>query len=364
MTAPQIRTAILGYGVAGSLFHAPFIATQADYALKYIVTSNPARAAAASRRYPWVSVLPHADEVFDRAEELDLVVLATPPATHLDLATAALDHELDVVVDKPFATSTSQAQTLIDHAQRTGQRLTVFQNRRWDSDFVTLANLIADHRLGDVLHLESRFEWWKPAGQRGWKATTPIDHGGGILFDLGTHLIDQAVQLFGAPERVVADVTRRDHGQDSDADDDTVLMLTHRGGIRTTLTMTSWAARPGPRFHLRGTRGTYTKWSLDPQEAALARGAQPTDPGFGSEPADAWGSLTDQHQHSELVPPQPSTYAGFYQRLAAAITRGDDLPVDPNDALAVLQIIERAHQQPPSHSDHAQNSERTTTRVR
>jgi predicted dehydrogenase len=191
--ADPIRVAALGFGTAGRLFHSPFVVANPAFELRTIVTTNPERAATAQAKYPGVQVIGDAFAV--NAVDHDLVIVATPPATHGELATNALQIGLDVVVDKPFAPTSAEGRELIALAARLGRRLTVFQNRRWDADFLTLRRLLAEGELGEVFEFESRFEWWRPGGMTGWKGETSVADGGGILFDLGTHLIDQALQL-------------------------------------------------------------------------------------------------------------------------------------------------------------------------
>ncbi|GHE91015.1 oxidoreductase [Amycolatopsis deserti] len=333
----MIRTAVIGFGVSGRIFHAPFLAADDAYSLDFIVTGNAERAAQARAEYPQATVLATPGELF--AHDLDLIVIGTPPATHADLAATALDHGLHVVVDKPFTVTSVRGEALIEQARRAGRVLTVFQNRRWDGDFRTLRKLIDNGELGTVHTFESRFEWWKPQGPRDWKAGAGAADGGGILFDLGTHLIDQAAQLFGPVADVHADVLRRGAGA---GDDDTFLVLAHENGTRSRLYMTGLAALPGPRFHVLGDRAGYTKWGLDPQEDALKNGARPGDDGFGREPEDNWGTLGVRGD-TRRIEPEPGNYGEFYRLLATAIDGDGPPPVDPRDAVDVLRIIERAH---------------------
>jgi predicted dehydrogenase len=342
VTAP-VRTALIGFGVSGRIFHAPFLSCDEAYSLDHVVTGDPERARQARQAHPKATVRAGPAELFARAGEVDLVVIGTPPQTHVDLATAALDHGLHVVVDKPFAPTSAQGAALIEHARSVGRLLTVFQNRRWDGDFRTLRRLVEAGDLGEVHTFESRFEWWKPQGFRGWKATTRIADGGGILFDLGTHLIDQARLLFGPVEDVWADVVRRAPGPNGDtADDDTMVVLRHANGTRSRLYMSGLAAAPAPRFHDLGSRAGYTKWGLDPQEAALAAGGSPSDPDFGREPQENRATLGVPGD-TRPVAPERGDYGQFHRLLATALAGEGELPVDPQDAVDVLQIIERAH---------------------
>jgi predicted dehydrogenase len=341
-SARPIRTAVLGFGLSGRVFHAPFLACDPAYSLDVVVTRDEERAAQARAAHPKVTVLPDAATVFDRADELDLVVVATPPATHVELTAQALDAGLHVVVDKPFTPTSAQGAALVERARRAGRLLTVFHNRRWDGDFRTLRRLVADGELGQVHTFESRFETWKPHGPRAWKAHTPVSQGGGIVFDLGTHLIDQAVQLFGPVESVWADVAVRTPHSSGVVDDDALVVLKHRNGVRSQLVLSSLAALPGPRFHVLGSSAAYTTWGLDPQEAALRQGALPTDEGFGRVPREQWGVL-GVGDDVRRVEPEPGDYGEFYRLLARAVHGEGTVPVDPGDAVAVVELVERVH---------------------
>jgi predicted dehydrogenase len=338
----SIRTAVLGFGTGGAVFHAPFLAADDEFRLDVVVTGDAGRAGTAARRYPQARVVPTADDVLAAAGDLDLVVITTPPSTHAELAHRSLDAGLAVVVDKPLAVTAAEGEALVEHAERVGRPLTVFQNRRWDGDYLTLRNLVGEGALGQVRRFESRFEWWKPEESKVWKATSTPAQGGGMLYDLGAHLIDQAVQLFGPVEDVYAELTR--YRPDGGADDDAFVSLLHRSGTRSQLWMNGMAAQVGPRFSVLGSKAGFTTWGLDPQEAALKGGARPGDPGFGVDPDKSWGCLGIDGD-MRRVPIGPGNYAGFYRALADALRRGGPLPVDPRDAIDVLSIIERIHRE-------------------
>jgi predicted dehydrogenase len=338
-----IRTGIIGFGLSGRVFHAPFLATNPDFEVSVIVTSNTERAAEAARLHPKAVVVADTDELFDRARrgELDLVVIGSPSGTHAELADAALDAGVAVVVDKPFAVRSAEGLALIEKAERLGLPFTVFQNRRWDGDFLTLASLLEAGQLGEVRRFESRFEWWKPVQAKSWKAEATAAEGGGILYDLGVHLLDQALQLFGDVQSIHAEViTRREGGV---ADDDTTVLLTHASGVSTQLWMNGMAAQVGPRFHVLGSESAYTSWGLDPQEPQLRQGALPTDDGFGVYGEERWGLLGVDGDVLAL-PTQAGKYATFYELLSEALLRGGPLPVDPRDSLRSLEIIEQIHE--------------------
>ncbi|MFE6254506.1 Gfo/Idh/MocA family oxidoreductase [Agromyces sp. NPDC057865] len=337
---PPIRTAVIGFGTSGRIFHAPFLAANPDYSLDAIVTRDPSRSAAAATRHPGARIMATPDELLADAAEFDLVVIGSPSGTHAALADEALEAGLDVVVDKPFATTAHEARGLIAEAELLGRRLTVFQNRRWDGDFRTLQDLVAEGELGEVRRFESRFEWWQPEPAASWKTEASAAEAGGILYDLGTHLIDQAVQLFGPVSDLHAEIARRRPA--AAADDDVFLALQHDSGVTSHLWMSAVAPLSGPRFHVLGSRAGYTTWGLDVQEPSLLAGALPGDPGFGETPEARWGVLGADGE-IRRVPTQRGDYGEFYRRLAVAIHDGGPLPVDPADAVAVLELIERAH---------------------
>jgi predicted dehydrogenase len=339
MEAPPARVGLVGYGLSGSAFHAPFIATTPGLRLSHIVTGQVERQAEARRAHPGATIVARADELWREPHAVDVVVIAAPNSAHVPLATAAVRAGVPVVVDKPLAASAADGRRLIEDAQRRGILLTVYQNRRWDGDFQTVRQLLADGRLGQPQRFESRFERWRPQPKPGWRERGAAGEAGGLLFDLGSHLIDQALQLFGPVSAVYAEVDRRRAGVE--VDDDTFVALTHASGVRSHLWMSAVAAQIGPRFRLLGSRGAYVKYHLDPQEAELRRGAGPGGPGWGEESEDRWGRLgTDEA--SERVRTLPGAYGGFYRALAAALATGGPPPVDPADALAVLEIIEAA----------------------
>ncbi|MGN7201599.1 Gfo/Idh/MocA family protein [Arthrobacter sp. SAFR-044] len=341
-----IRTAVVGYGLAGSVFHAPLLAANTSYSLDVIATSDAGRQAAASSRLPGVEVVRDGAAVLEQAVHLDLVVLATPPLTHYPLARAALEAGLDVVVDKPFAVTSVQGQELLDLARQLGRVLTVFHNRRWDGDFLTLRKLLAAQALGKVTRFESRFERWSPAIAKAWKARATAADGGGVLFDLGSHLIDQALQLFGPATVLHAELQAR--RSDERADDDVFLVLGHQSGVISHLAMNVLCAQQGPRFRVLGSIGGFTKNGVDPQEPYIAAGGSPLDGDYGVE-APEWAGLLGRDGHLDRLPTERGNYPEFYRLLAARILDGGaasslPLPVNPEDAVEVLKIIERARE--------------------
>ncbi|MGP5384720.1 Gfo/Idh/MocA family protein [Brachybacterium tyrofermentans] len=354
-----LRTAILGYGVAGRYFHGTFLGVDPAYEVTIVATSNPERAAQARQDHPGATIIEDPHDIAAHASDLDLVIVCTPPSSHVDLARTALRAGLDVVVDKPFAPTSAEGEALIAEAHALGRRLSVFQNRRYDADFLTLKGLLEAGDLGRVHTFESRFERWKPAGERSWKAHTSVSEGGGDLFDLGPHLLDQAVQLFGPVTEMLASVRAvarsgdraapaaagsQSAGPRTTAGADTVvqLILTHAGGVTSQLTMSSLSALAGPRFQVSGDQGAWRTVGKDPQEAALFAGTTPDTPGFGLESEEDRGELSSGDEVTR-TPAGTGDYGRYYRELAVALRTGSPVPVDPQDAVDVLRLIEAAH---------------------
>lgn len=335
-----LRTVLFGFGLGGRVFHAPLLEQDARFSLDVIVTSDPGRARAASAAYPGAVVVPPADAALALAGGLDLAVISTPPATHAPLALAALDAGLNVVVDKPFAHSPEAAAEMMAAAAAGGKLLSVFQNRRWDGDFLTLKALVERGDLGSVTRFESRMESHKPAVTKAWKKQAGAAEGGGILFDLGPHLIDQVLQLFGPAEPVWAEVhARREAGG---PDDDVFVVLRHDSGVLSHLWMNSLAPQAGERFRVTGSKAAWTKRGVDPQEAQLDAGLRPGDAGYGSEDPAAWGRLGVDGS-TVAVPTEPGRYQDYYAAVAAAVQDGKPNPVDPADSLRGLEMIRQIH---------------------
>ncbi|GAB3559175.1 Gfo/Idh/MocA family oxidoreductase [Spelaeicoccus albus] len=339
----RIRTAVIGFGTSGHYFHAPFIERSPEFELAAVVTSSTDRSAQVRNEYPNTEIIAGADELFARAREFDLVIVGSPPETHATLATETLASGLDVIVDKPFTTTSDEGRDLIAAARDAGRRLTVFQNRRRDGDFLTLKSLLQSGRLTGVSRFESRFEVYNPAPRHSWKTATRMTNGGGVLFDIGSHLIDQAIELFGPLEVSAApyiELASRRKG--AVAPDDAFVALRHATGTISHLWMNTLAAQVGPRYRVLTPTSGYTSWGLDPQEAQLKSGKRPGDVGFAEIAPQNYGVLgTDAV--SEPVPTLAGDYAGYYEAVADWILRDGPAPVDPEDAVAVIALIERLH---------------------
>lgn len=345
-----IRVGLIGYGLAGMAFHAPLIVTTPGLRLDAIATSDPERQAAAARNHPDARIVSRADQLFTGDRRVDLVVIAAPNHTHVPLASAAIAANLATVVDKPFAPTADQGRALIEAADKRGVLLTVFHNRRWDGDFLTVRRLVAEKSLGDVFRFESRFERWRPDPARTWREDAAPAEAGGLLYDLGSHLIDQALVLFGPAATVYAELDRRRPGVV--VDDDSFVALTHASGVRSHLWMSSVAAQVAPRMRVLGSVGAYTKYGLDVQEAALRAGARP-GPSWGQEPREHWGRL-GADDDARPVATESGNYPAFYRLLERALREGAAPPVLPDDAVHSLEVIEAAQKS---------SSERATIRL-
>ncbi|MFI1762145.1 Gfo/Idh/MocA family oxidoreductase [Streptomyces sp. NPDC020800] len=343
MTGTPLRVGLIGYGLAGSVFHAPLIAATEGLVLDTVVTSHSERQEQARSEFPDVRVAAAPDELFARADELDLIVVASPNRTHVPLATTALEAGLPVVVDKPLAGTAAEARELAGLAEERGLLVSVFQNRRWDNDFLTLRELLAKGELGDVWRFESRFERWRPQPKGGWRESGDPAEIGGLLYDLGSHVVDQALVLFGPATEVYAEtVVRRDGAE---ADDDTFVALTHANGVRSHLYVSATTAQLGPRFRVLGSQGGYVKYGLDPQEAALREGLRPGTK-WGAEPEALWGRLGAGESPltggGRPVPTVPGDYPAYYAAVAAALAGTGPNPVTALEAAAALDVLEAA----------------------
>ncbi|HEY4275880.1 MAG TPA: Gfo/Idh/MocA family oxidoreductase [Rhizomicrobium sp.] len=339
MASTEIRVALIGFGLGGAFFHAPLIAATKGMRLAAVVTSNAERQAQALRDYPGVRVLADPEALWCEAGDYDLAVISTPNRSHVPLALAVLNAGLPVVIDKPFATNADEARRVIVMAREKKLALSAYHIRRWDSECLTLRGLMEEGALGQVLRFESRMERWRPTPKGGWKERGVTEEGGGLLYDIGSHLIDQALYLFGPVREVYAELDTRRAGTESD--DDVFLALSHETGVRSHLWASVMAAQPGARMRVMGTRGAYVKQHGDVQEAALRAGARPGSAGWGEDSSENWGVFSDG---SDARPVKSATgaYQDFYAGMVAALRDGAPVPVDPEDAVTGLEIIEAA----------------------
>jgi len=341
----SLRVAIVGYGLSGRCFHAPLIATTDGLQVAVVVTSDAGRRARAEAEHPGATVVDGYAEAL--AERPDLVVVAVPNAGHVPVAEAAIEAGAPLVVDKPLASTVAEAEGIVARARAAGVPLTVFQNRRWDSDQLTLRRLLGEGALGEVARFESRFERWRPVPKAGaWRDELGSEEGGGVLLDLGSHLVDQAIDLFGPPTHVYAEVAARRGGP---ADDDAFVALHHAGGTVSHLWCSAVAVAPAPRLRVQGSAAGFVARDLDPQEAKLRAGERPGAVDFGMPIESGYPRLV-RGDDSEAVTPEPGDWRRFYELLRDALTTGSPLPVDPEDALRTLRVLDAARRSAREHA--------------
>lgn len=330
MTNP-IRVALVGFGLAGKVFHAPLIRATAGLELASIVSSRVDEISAIS---PGAAVLRHIDEALEDPT-IDLVVIATPDDLHAPQTLAALAAKKHVVVDKPFASSLPEAQEMAARAAAAGKHLSVFHNRRWDADFLTLKGLIGAGELGEIRQFESHFDRYRPEVGNRWKDARP----GGVWQDLGPHLVDQAIQLFGMPKAVLADLASQK--QEGGAYDYAHVLLDH-GKVRSILHITQSAPSHSLRFTVHGSRGSYIKHGLDPQEDQSKTGMEPGDIGWAVDlqEGELTRGLPDGSTQTHTVPNLPGDYLAFYREVCTAICGRGTNPVPATEALQVMAVIE------------------------
>jgi predicted dehydrogenase len=338
-----LAVALLGFGYAGKIFHAPLIDSIPGLRLAAVGSSDPGKVHA---DWPEVAVVPDPSELMVRPD-VDIVVIATPNDTHFDLARRALTAGKHVVVDKPFTVTSAEARELAALATRQGRVLSVFQNRRWDADFLTVRSLIASGALGEVMHFESHFDRYRPHVQARWRERA--GGGNGLWYDLGSHLVDQVLQLFGPPLAVYADFAMQRNGAQA-VDYFHVLLRYERR--RVILHASVLVAGSSPRFAVHGSAGSYVKYGLDTQEATLADGGRPGGANWGLDPRD--GSMTRplrEGVQTEVVATSPGDYRVYYTLLRDAIKSGQRPPVSVDDAIAVIALLELGEKSAAAHRE-------------
>ena len=333
--------ALIGYGLAGATFHAPVIAATPGLRLATIVTSNAERAAAARSRYEAVAIVSAVEDLWARADRHDLVVVAAHNRAHVPLGLAAIEAGLPVVIDKPVAPDSEGAQRLGVAARAARVPVVPFHNRRWDGDFLTLRRLLAEGELGDVLRYESRFERWRPTARPGARRQhAGRDEAGGVLFDLGAHLIDQALALFGPVVAVYAEIETRQPGPGSRRRRVRRALARVRRPFASVGQPHGRRSRPAPA-RAWVARGLREAWDGPCRRPSSRPACDPAKRGSGEEPRDAWGALA-AGERSRPVPTEPGDYASFYAGVAATVRDRATPPVSLDDAVHGLQIIEAA----------------------
>ncbi len=331
--ANTLQVALLGYGYAGKTFHAPLIASTPGLKLSVIVSSQKENVLC---DYPGITVVPTAAQAFLN-KGIDLIVIATPNDTHFELTKQAIEAGKHVVVDKPFTTTVAEASHLVALASSKQRVLSVFHNRRWDSDFLTLQQVLSDGKVGDVVFFESHFDRYRPEVRQRWRERP--GPGGGLWYDLGSHLIDQSLRIFGIPDGIFADLALQ---RANAIAVDYFHAILRYGRKRVVLHASALVPADSPRFVVHGTLGSYVKYGLDVQEDALKRGEKPGSSEWGVD--ESPGNLTawdEGKKHTFSIPSQVGNYTAYFEGVRDAICSGSAAPVTAEEALLVMQILER-----------------------
>ncbi|BBN09187.1 scyllo-inositol 2-dehydrogenase (NADP+) [Marchantia polymorpha subsp. ruderalis] len=335
-----IKVALIGYGMAGQVFHAPVIAAVSQFKLAKVLER---RTQESPKRYPWVEVVRDLNDIL-LDKEIQLVVIATPNSSHFHYAYESLRAGKHVVVDKPFTVTSGEARELIELAEKMDVILTVFQNRRWDGDFLTVQNVVDNKLVGRLVEYEAHFDRFRSVPKPNSWREEALEPASGILYDLGSHMIDHAQVLFGTPEMVTADIRKQ---RDSSDVDDSFEIVLHYPELRAILKASMLVKVPGPRFILHGTKGSFLKSGIDPQEDALKKGGSPSDSGWGETTAEHRGHLVTKLGDLEIdarVETLPGCYQNFYSQLADAIRARKAPMVDPWVGFNTIRILELAKQ--------------------
>lgn len=337
----KIKTGLAAYGMSGQVFHAPFISTNPHFELTAITERSKNLS---KERYPEADTVRSFDELLDR-KELELIVVNTPDSSHYEYARRALEAGKHVVVEKPFTQTVEQGNELVALAAEKELMLSVYQNRRWDSDFLTVKDILEKQLLGRLVEFESTFPRFRNFIKQGtWKETG--EAGGGIAYNLGAHVIDQAVQLFGMPEAIFADIAiLRDNGLVDDYFIIHLLKPEKAPNVKITLKASYLMCEHEPRFTLHGTEGSFVKYGLDRQEEDLTNGLMPDSPHWGEESPEIWGLLHTKKESLEVrekYPSIPGNYSAFYENIYQHIRNGETLQSDARGVVDVIRLIEAA----------------------
>lgn len=328
----KIKTGVVGYGYSSRVFHLPLIESSEQFEFRAISTSRPEEV---KPKYPSVSIYSNVRDLISDSET-ELVVIAAPNDVHFHLAKLCLENGKHVVLEKPMVTTSPEAERLVALAERQDLVLSVFHNRRWDGDYLTVKRIIEDKSVGDVRYFESRFDRFRPEVRKRWREVP--GSGAGTWFDLGPHLVDQAVCLFGLPESVTARcLPLRENSEVTDY----FHVLLHYGELEAVLHGSSFSAGPNKRFQVEGTRSSYVKYGFDPQEAQLKNGLLPFEANFGAEEKEDFGILYNGEK-SVKVETELGCYQQYYSGISKAIGNGGVCPVSGEDAMKVIKILELA----------------------
>ncbi len=328
----MIRVGIIGFGLSGRVFHAPFFKALPQYQVTRVLSSSVEKV---HEHLPGVKVVTTLEEIFQ--DDVDLIINCAPNDYHYSYTAEALKAGKHVVVEKPFVNTVAEGEKLIQIARESGKKLTVFQNRRYDGDFLTVKKLIAEGTLGDVTLFESHYDRFRPEIKPGWREVS--GPGTGVFYDLGPHLIDQAFVLFGKPDSFQIDL----EAQRKDAIVPDYFHLTLRYGKKRVILHSSCMGNTSPRFRIEGTKGNFVKFGMDLQEQALKAGRLPSEKNFAVDPEENYGTLvtwTDGNRHDQKIKTESGGYIRFYEELYECLTgKTSVLPVTAESALEVIRMI-------------------------
>jgi scyllo-inositol 2-dehydrogenase (NADP+) len=328
-----MQVGLVGFGMVAERFHAPLILAEPALALTHVVERNQRRA---EQLYPGIITLTSIEQLLD--SPIEIAVILTPNTSHYALVKLALEAGKHVVVDKPFTVTSAQADELIAVAQRAQRVLAVFHNRRWDGDYLTVRGVLSQGVLGRLFRYESRWERFRPRPKGGWREQD--GEGTGILYDLGSHMLDQLFAEFGPPKTIFCHLQSQRAGTSAV---DCFDWIGDYGSMQAFLSSNCLTAAPSFRFLLQGDQGTFSKSGLDPQEGALQAGLKPGLPGWGEEAPELWGRLRCLKGGSETVatvPTTPGDYPQFYRNLSETILGRASLQIPPEQARDVIRAIE------------------------
>lgn len=334
----RIQVGLIGYGFAGRAFHAPVITSVPNMNLKTVVER---RSEQSKKRYPWVNIVRDANDLYNDPD-IDLVVVTTPSPDHYQFVHDALIAGKHVVVEKPFTPTVEEADKLIQLSKEKGKVLSVFHNRRWDGDFLTIQQILKQGLLGEVMEAEFHWNGFNPHVSNNWRDQE--GQGTGVFYDLGVHLLDQAVCLFGMPETIFADIQiQRENGLSDDYFDVT---LGYENNLKVTIKSSKFVKDHGPRYIMHGDQGSFIKYGLDPQEQELIDGKTPaSSANWGKEQKEMWGTLTTSIGDLQItgkIETIPGAYQDFYQNISDHIQGVSDLAVKSEEARMNILLIELA----------------------
>jgi len=332
-----INVALASFGMSGEIFHAPLLNAHKGFNIFKILERVKNRS---YDRYPSANIVRSFEDILTD-DSVDLIIINTPDKFHHEMALQAIKANKHVIVEKPFTLNVKEANELISLSKKTGKILSVFHNRRWDGDFMTIKKIINKGLLGRLVEYEAHFDRYRNYLQKeSWKEQAVS--GSGTIYNLGSHLIDQTLVLFGLPEAVFADIRSLRSG--AEVDDTFTLLLKYRE-IKVTLKVSYLVREPGPKFSLHGTHGSFLKWGTDPQEDDLKSGKQPGSSGWGKEAEDIWGKLNteiNEYKYNGKYETLPGNYLAYYDDIYDAIINNRKPAVTAEQGRDVIRVIEAA----------------------